>query len=539
MSNSIYLPGEERIQVQKKEIKKVIKSDNFNNLDFVEKFEKQGKQGIAGVLNCQLNDSDFRFVYKISQYLNNTIAHEACIMESLNSLKSFCPHFCTFYGKINHKVDANYRKIQNPFKIKTKKPIFVETLFMEEIVGEKFYNFLKTETTDRKQKALYSIIKQILLAIYIAQTKKKFTHYDLHSCNILLKKCDKDAVFLYKLSPGNCISIATFGYYPIIIDFGFSFIEDLNGKGINSSLAHTNVGFMTNQFDMLSDPKLFLVSVSDEIKRYMPSQNANILRNIVKNNFEPLDIDWECGWDNYDYPGAADFVLEKLQDIDTSDINSDLFTNCDHFCIDIIQSLVILPLKPADTENIDLEIAYKTMVSEFSKIEKCIGSRLYNLYIFKCIVDIIGEIKDFYENAETREDISKIVEYFKGKVLENIRSIASFCIPKKLNYERLMCSVLCVAKCTEEILYEVIQEKNQEKEVEYSEVDLNTPVKIYAAIEVNIPQKYEFTSNTKVYVFDCVDETRDVIEDIPKDVRIRLNKSDVLLHGNILEDILD
>ena len=88
-------------------------------------------------------------------------------------------------------------------------------------------------------------------------------------------------------------------------------------------------------------------------------------------------------------------------------------------------------------------------------------------------------------------------------------------------------------------MFEVVQEKNEEKSEEYNCVELDNAVKIYAAIEINIPQKYEYTSKTKVYVFDCVDETRDVITKFDKDVLNKINKSDVLLQGNILEDYLN
>ena len=47
------------------------------------------------------------------------------------------------------------------------------------------------------------------------------------------------------------------------------------------------------------------------------------------------------------------------------------------------------------------------------------------------------------------------------------------------------------------------------KNKEYSKLDLTTPEQIYGCIEVNIPDKYEYSENTKICILDCVKkETR-------------------------------
>ena len=59
--------------------------------------------------------------------------------------------------------------------------------------------------------------------------------------------------------------IPTNGHYPVIIDFGFSYINDMKDGPLWPSMAHTCVGFMSDRFDWVADPKLFLVTVSGEI----------------------------------------------------------------------------------------------------------------------------------------------------------------------------------------------------------------------------------------------------------------------------------
>ena len=61
------------------------------------------------------------------------------------------------------------------------------------------------------------------MALQIAQTKLSFSHYDLHSLNILVKSCSVDAVFLYVIDENTHICIPTLGHYPVIIDYGFAY----------------------------------------------------------------------------------------------------------------------------------------------------------------------------------------------------------------------------------------------------------------------------------------------------------------------------
>ena len=65
---------------------------------------------------------------------------------------------------------------------------------------------------------IFSSIKQVLLALYVSQEEKNFTHYDLHSCNLLMQPCNKDLIILFILDENDCVCIPTRGFMPKIID---------------------------------------------------------------------------------------------------------------------------------------------------------------------------------------------------------------------------------------------------------------------------------------------------------------------------------
>ena len=332
-------------------------------LSFEDIFNKPGKQGLVGLLSMKNKESEKKYIFKISQYIDYLIYHESVIMKGLNEMAHYCLHFCKSVGTIVCDVDPKSTKTSNPFDIKSKYPIKKEALLCEYIDKScKFYNYIRSPDKIPED-VLYSTIKQVLMGISIAQRKKQFSHYDLHSFNIMMRKCNKDVVFLYALDDENQFAVPTQGHYPVIIDFGFSYINNMEDGPLWTSMAHTDVGFMSDRFDWVADPKLFLVTVSSEIKGKRDSSKARKLRRIVRNVFHPLDIDWSSGWDKDCKESAADYVTRMLEKHNTS---SPLFEDFDHYCIDILQSLIILPIEQQDYSNI--HTAYTSFLKEWAKI---------------------------------------------------------------------------------------------------------------------------------------------------------------------------
>ena len=325
-------------------------------------------------------DEEFRYVFKISQYINYLVQHEMTVINGLNEIANYCPHFCKGVGAILADVNPTVVRSGNPFENLGKHVIEKEVLLMEHLEKSyKFYNYIKNKNVN--ESVLYSIVKQTLLGISIAQRKKKFTHYDLHSNNIMLKKCSKDLVFLYVLDENNQFAVSTRGYYPIIIDYGFSYIDNFKGGPLWQTFSYTDVGFTSTEFDPIADMKLFMIICADEINKHRGSKLSRTLYNISKNVFRKLNVQWDSGWDNVDGT-VSDKVILKLEPVMK---NSILFSDYEHYCLDIIQTLIIQPLKPIKTK--DLYISFNAFIQEFQKIEQQISTPFYLLYILKGIVD--------------------------------------------------------------------------------------------------------------------------------------------------------
>ena len=497
-------------------------------LEFDTMFDKPGKQGLVGLLKLKGKEKDKKYVFKISQCINYLTHHENIVMNGLNKLSAYCPHFVKSIGSILCNVDPKCRKQGNPFDIQSKYPIQKEALLCEFIDKScKLYNYIRA--TDRiSENVLYSTVKQVLMAVAIAQEKKKFSHYDLHSFNVMMRKCNKDVVFLYVFDEENQFAIPTYGHYPVIIDFGFSYISDMDDGPLWASLAHTDVGFMSDRFDWVADPKLFLVTVSGEIKDKRKTKKARKFRRIVRNMFYPLELDWLSGWDEGEEKGACDYVTEMLEDYNPG---SSLFEDYEHYCIDILQSLVILPLE--EQEYSDISKPYTIFVKEFLKIENQISSPFYLLYILKGIVDTARYVRAGYMNPETR--ISAI-RTFRLQVAERVTEVANFCKLDSIHYERMLCSLFVLARCMEGVLYDVVTARMNEKEKEYKKLPLQSVIEMYGAVEANLPDDYEFTKDTTVFVLDSLNESCNVYK-VPDDMLDSVNDLHPMARGTYIYDL--
>lgn len=466
-------------------------------LEFHSSFHQSGKQGILGLLQDK-NKRKTKYVYKISQYLNFLVDHEHSVMEGLNDIRFFCPHFCKTYGKFKTRINTNYRKEDNPFDYEDDNYIETEVLVMEYIdSGRKLYRYIKNDNVSSD--IIMSVVKQTLISNIIAGEKLKFTHYDMHSNNVLIKKCRPNSAFFYILDENRTYLVPTYGYYPLVIDFGFSFNDNNEGSPIFSPLAHTNIGFVSSNYDQHSDPKLFLTSVSHEMKKYKKSEISETFRNIVKNLYGKCNVDLDCGWDKReDDLSVSEYILKKMNN---QFKRTKFFKNQGHHIVDLLQSLVDLPIYKRKTDD-SIEDLAGIFVTEFYKIEKEISSEFYLMYIMKKMVESAIKNRPLYLDKEQR---SQAVTNFKNDMIETIDSLVNFCNPK-VNWERLLCCLLCASKCIENICYERLKKLTSIKKSDYNNMPLKNTSEIYEAIDANIPSHFFFDNDTVIYVWDCAQQ---------------------------------
>jgi hypothetical protein len=499
-------------------------------LEYHSSFPRSGKQGILGLFVNP--DTGKKYVYKISQYLNFLIEQEYSVMEGLRELNDYCPNFCKTFGIFRTRMSEHFRKEDNPFDVDTRS-IEGSVLIMENVEhSRKLYRYIKNKEIPIE--IIMSLIKQTLLATMMANENGKFTHYDLHSNNVLVQPCPINSVFLYVLDENRTYLVPTYGYLATIIDFGFSYHNNCQNRPLFGALAHTDIGFIPAVNDSLTDMKLFLTSVSNEVNDYKPCKNASIFRQLVMNIYGKCNVDLECGWDVHDEDddtntSISDYLLKKM---DNQFKRSKFFRNQGHHVVDLLQSLILLPIRQRKTED-DLEDLAGILITEFAKLEREIESEFYNLYMMKQIIDGVLRNREAYLNRDTRE---KAVATFKSEILEELDKITKFCQPK-INWEKLLCCMLCLGKCIENLCHNKLKTLLSEKKASYNNMLLRTPTEVYEAVDANTPSHFYFNEETVVYIWDA-NEKKSGKFTVPAEWVDEINQTDPYERGTFLYELI-
>ena len=175
-----------------------------------------------------LNNNDELFAIKASKTRDNSIEHECLIgMLALNKLRYKVPNFMYTYGVFYYNTpiredENNYKMYHNNGKY--------SYLVMENINNSKS---LKSMIPDISTKDFLKIYLQLIVALNVAYKEYDFTHYDLHTSNILIQK-KKYNIPIY--NDDEIIKYIKCDYVAVIIDYGKSHIN-ANISGINENIS--------------------------------------------------------------------------------------------------------------------------------------------------------------------------------------------------------------------------------------------------------------------------------------------------------------
>ena len=455
---------------------------------FVKLFKKTGKQGIVGVCSREGKDA----VFKISRYINYTTLHEYNVLKSLERIADFCPFFCRLDCIKNIALSPKFRNQSNPLALGKGHYFTSEILYTEIIRGKNLSSLFKNKKVDTR--VILAAMRQTLAAVLIAQQEEDFTHYDLHSSNILMVPCSPNSLSLFVHQTG-CIQTPTYGTVPKIIDFGFSFAKNVRKKPICSSLAHTDIGFLSHKFDSIADPKLLLISLAYEAKLYRSNdKHLQLFRKVIKKIFRALPTDSNSGWDKgYRDLSAIDRVMELT---DRCRTESDVFDRYNHFSLDIMQHMISLPLRRKKSR--DIRLAFSTLDREMKTLANELGSSFFNLYIFKRLTEHAISLRNAFTDQKTRK---RAVLSFKRYAYAELDKISKFCLPK-INFEKFLCALYVYADAIENVLHSECRQLIKEKELDYKKMERQTIPEILSYIDKYLPDKFTANTETIVSVFD-------------------------------------
>ena len=369
------------------------------------------------VLLMDVKDVGEKVVCKLSRMIDFTMRHEYSVMDALSRLG--CPNFPVPYALVKTDVDCNYRRKVNPFSISAELyPIETDVLLMEYVKGIDLEKFAKA---GKSLALILPLVKQVMLAVLVAQEKLKFAHYDLHPANVIVTETRlKHVEYTVR---GKKYTISTGGYLAVIIDFGLSYTNTL--EYMYCPLFHTDVGVLSDRYRPFVDFKLLLLGLNHDTEH--PK-----LQRFVEKMYGKLDIDWEHGWDCSDECNAIEHVIGRVYD--KTRTVSRVFSDYGYICVSLVQSLIPLPAAPGK----GIAASYDILEKEFSEIEKEVGSVFYCLYILRCMVDSARGLYPQYMDEHTRDGA---VRAFKSALCAQIDRITKFCRLATVKWDRLLCAL--------------------------------------------------------------------------------------------------
>lgn len=468
-----------------------------------------GKQGYVGVLQLSQN-RNLQCLYKTSKVDDNLVEHEYRILKGLDPLAQYCPHFHRAFGIIPFDCNVHFEN-DNPLVFNAKsKQVRRDMLIMQYIPHKyDFHELIRDETI--KDEVVLTIMKEILLCLVMTQ-EYRFTHYDLHTENILIRNCNPNLYLLYVLDDQTEFLVPSYGYIPNIIDFGFSYC-DVKPHPLTCTLMHTQEGFMSTRYDPYADLKLFFISTVHDIEREPHRKGiAAKLMNITRNIFSGMNVSWGSGWDRSKQISPVKIVHELVRDYVRESV---LFSKSDLW-FDSIQQLIELPLTPLPYH--ELESACRSFVHEFAKFEERIISKTLLNYILRVLIRHVRAYRESYLKGG-EQGMWALIE-IKKLFLEEYTQLINYHVPS-IDYEKMICALLLMAQCMEGLFYDYLEKRYAEKDQQYAIMRCKTPLEFFQVLEHNFPgarSAKPLSLKSQIFIIDHVRH---------KSTTLSLNKHDL------------
>ena len=190
--------------------------------------------------------SNIQVIIKVPQTLNgieSKVREYFIGIKAINNLRYITPSFVYTLGAFLCPKPSKTGEIS--CNDSCKNTAFV---FYEKILGDSVQTLLKNDRLNFKQFLVLFI--QLLLALEVAQREVRFTHFDLHTDNVMVKVGTGDSTSITQLDMSTYI-INNPEFIPVVIDFGAS-TAYIEGKYIGSYdyISHGMLNFMIPGHDM-------------------------------------------------------------------------------------------------------------------------------------------------------------------------------------------------------------------------------------------------------------------------------------------------
>jgi hypothetical protein len=487
------------------------RKNNLHNFPH-DKYSKMYKSSVNLTTNKNrvglMKDNKDYYVYKKSCKEYN----EYKVIYGIQNIINISPHFCLSYGKIDTTILLEY----------------AGKLVLKDYL----------QSPKVSENIVYSCVLQIVMALYFAYERYGFTHYDMHTDNVHLIKCDVDVVFVYKIN-GEYYYIPTYGYIPVILDYEFGYIDKLQNRSMNVNVRNIDAGFYKIVKSKYNDLKVFM---------------SNVSYDLVTNEIDDTSSDSELEWDDDDddldmitielldkevdivykecnYKNFRDYIIDQLSPLNIDNTTGHLhYKKCNDFPLiiyDLLKS-VIIKYKDIDYNNLFVDnfsdiiqetvslsnieeskiintnvalLSLKIIMKEFGKIQKCTTDKELSFTMFRILINVIRKI----QNKIVKHKTKKYTEYVSYEFLYRIDKISKFVNPDNVKYEKLTIAIITFSKYLSYKLYSFVNKLKKLEDKICKDIDILDFNKCFNLINTKFSRSYIFNNNTSVHIWDYDD----------------------------------
>lgn len=519
------LPKDKRIKAIKQifEFQKIFKTDSV-----------QGLAGIATIdthipLSKALDIHDpheetisENIVFKVSIEINRSIEHEYYVLKKLNKLRPYCPNFVGALGMLPAYVPRDFFEDNDHFDISSnifdvkKNPVQTNYLLLEYVSDMTCRHIWKYA----HKGTVTGIILGVLCALQIAQNKLKFVHYDLHSGNILMKRIEDDAYFAYIID-GKVIMYPTFGWYPVMIDMGSSYIEGIEERPTRTTVAHYHRGLQPTVFDPVSDVHHFLLSAVSRLEKADTQSEKfrthfRILATRMMHNFRHSDI-WR-------YNGWKQLPVNLLHKFNTL-INKTKAEICDFYrdvrtpVVETITLGVKLPWKQLSQDELQSMLKYyypslTTLSVNDDVLMLLLKHSVEDINHFLNVLDndsltktdtqILYALRALVEHASLIEPSGTVFDVSK-ETINVFKQVTQSMFPTysyKLSFLRSFRGAIVLCKLMCHLYHEFNQENIEKMEYGHTKNDVKKPLDVIDFLQQNTAIRRHYLPHSPIYIWD-------------------------------------
>ena len=510
-----------------------------NVFQYQKTFNTDSVQGMAGIVNIDtgiaikdlddiktnLEDDDTinqPIVFKLSVEMNRSVEHEYHVLNKLNALRKYCPNFVATLGLLNGFVCRSFFEAKEPTSIKNvfevkQNAVQTNYLLIEYVSDITFKHICKYAD----KSTVTGTILSVLCALQIAQNKLQFTHYDLHSDNILMRRVEEDSYFAYVIN-GKVVLYPTGGWYPVMIDMGSSYIQGTEDKPNRTSISHYHRGLQSTEFDVLGDVHHFVLSALSRLEKADETQSEDFCRHFrtmaghLMHMFRAANIWRHKGWKQLPYNIIFLFNEAVLKaKPQTCNFYAELQTS-------VVETLALgvkLPWQPLTQDELSKLLAYY-----YPQQSSHQAADLLPLLIKLCIEDVCHFLSVLDEDPLTKSDI--IVMYTLRALVEHASMIKelstpTFVLPKevltafkqithtmyphysyKLDFNRSFRGCSCLFLIMRHMLYVFNQPNVKLMKEWYNQIDVKSGLEVAQFIQQNTAIRYDWRPTSVLYIWD-------------------------------------